>query len=156
MVAMLFLVARAGKAGRGICGIPRTNDTVRAGDRNWTARSAVFGITAPGPVDDKRCMSQIASLFVQLVVGSARLRALAAGLPIGALARALGESTAGGQMGPALAAAVIVGGTIWVLQFTLERAPCREDAALSRLAEQVVSCVGIGILVAMHLPRLFA
>jgi len=101
-------------------------------------------------------MTQITSLLFQLVFGSARLRALGAGLLIGAVAHVLAARTDGGLLAPAFAAAVILGGLVSVLQITLDNASRRDAASLRRLAEWATICVGGGILVMMYLPAWLA
>jgi hypothetical protein len=94
-----------------------------------------------------------ARLLFELVFGSARVRALLAGALIGSVAHALGRHAADGWLAPAMAAVVVLAGAASVLCLALEHAPRRNPQALQGAARQALLCVGIGILLAMHLPR---
>src|SRR6188768_3853125 len=95
-------------------------------------------------------MPRFTSFFLQLLLGSARVQALAAGLLLGVVASALVQRSDSGWLAPLSAAIVVLAGAASVLCFTLDRAQRRDAARKGPAARQAVICTGLGILLAMH------
>jgi hypothetical protein len=97
-------------------------------------------------------MNRLTLLFLQILLGSARLRAFGAGLLIGAVARALFARQDFGWLPPAMGAVVILCGIASIVCFTLDQAPRRDRVSLRRIAEQALAAAGAGVLLVLHLP----
>jgi hypothetical protein len=101
-------------------------------------------------------MKSLPFMILQLLVGSARLRALASGCVIGAIAHVLFARHEAGSLPPTMAAVVVFAGAASVVLFSVDHAPRRDRESLWRVAHQAVFFVGTGILLAMHVPAWMA
>lgn len=99
-------------------------------------------------------MNRLTLFFLQLVTGSARVRAFAGGAGVGFVARVLFSRTDAGLLPPLMGAVVVLAGAASVVCFTLDGAPQRDRLSLYRLARQALLFVGSGMLIALHFPSL--
>jgi hypothetical protein len=97
-------------------------------------------------------MNRLTLFFLQLLLGSARVRAFAGGTLVGFVARALFARTDAGLLPPLMGAVVVFAGAASVVCFSLDNAPRRDRLSLRRAAQQAVLWAGCGLLIALHLP----
>jgi hypothetical protein len=97
-------------------------------------------------------MNRLTLFFLQLLTGSARLRAFAGGTLVGLVARALFARTDAGLLPPLMGAVVVLAGAASVVCFTLDNTPRRDRASMRRAAQQALLWVGSGLLVPLHFP----